>query len=138
MKITNNTYFNLHKINSANKLSISDYEDFRNKINSDMEAKNYTEEQRLAVNTFLSASMIVANARENHSKNISYWYTRKRQEYFENAPKYLKAQMLEEQISIIKEPYAIQERYHIGKTSFQDKKQQVIDYLTELLQDIKT
>ena len=52
--------------------------------------------------------------------------------------KSLKAQMLEEQISIIKEPYAIQERYHIGKSSFQDRKQQTIDYLTELLQDLKT
>lgn len=138
MKIQTNAYSHLHKINSVDKQNYSDYEEFRNKINLDMEAKNYTEEQKLSVNTFLSASMIIANARENYSQNISYWDTRKRQEDFENAPKSLKAQMLEEQISIIKEPYAIQERYHIGKSSFQDRKQQTIDYLTELLQDLKT
>ncbi|TKX31634.1 hypothetical protein [Campylobacter aviculae] len=140
MKITNNTYSYPYKINFADKKNISDYEDFRNQIDADMEAKNYTKEQKLAVNTFLTASMVVANARECNA-NVSYWDTRKRQENFENASNSLKAQMLEEQISIIKEPYAIQKGYYMGQAEseahFQARKNLAIDYLSELLQSYK-
>lgn len=140
MEITKNTYSYLHKINFVDKKNISDYEDFRNKISADMEAKNFTQEQRISVNAFLTASMVVANARESNA-NVSCWDTRKRQETFENASNSLKAQMLEEQISIIKEPYAIQKGLFMGQAEseahFQARKNQAIDYLSELLQDIK-
>ncbi|NDJ27455.1 hypothetical protein DMB95_04965 [Campylobacter sp. MIT 12-8780] len=141
MKITNNIYSYPQKNDFSDKKNISDYEDFRNKMSADMEAKNYTKEQKLAVHSFFTASMVVANARENYGQNVSYWDTRKRQESFENAPKSLKIQMLEEQISIIKEPYAIQKGYYMGQTEnegrLQDRKKQAIDYLSGLLQDIK-
>ena len=137
MKLTNNIYSYPHIINFA----ISDYDEFRNKINADMEAKNYSFEEMLAVNTFLTASMVVANARESNGQNVSYWDTRKREEAFENASNSLKAKMLEEQIAIIKEPYAIQKGYFMGQAEseahFQARKNQAIDYLSKLLQDIK-
>ena len=141
MKIANNAYSYPYKINFADRKNIGDYENFRNKMNLDMEAKNYTKEQILAVNTFLSDSMIVANARENCGQNVNSWDTRKRQESFENATKTLKAQMLEEQISIIKEPCTIQKGSYIGQAEgevhFKARKNQAIDYLSKLLQEIK-
>ncbi|TLD81389.1 hypothetical protein LS70_007705 [Helicobacter sp. MIT 11-5569] len=146
MEIANNTYTPNYpqKINFTdrnNLNSIRDYEDFRNKISADMEAKNYTKEQKLSVNTFLSASMFVASARENYAQNISYWDIEERVKNFENASNSLKVKMLEEQISIIKEPYAIQRGSYMGETEseahFQARKNQAIDYVKELLQEFK-
>lgn len=138
MKITNYTH-NTFYPKKVDFNHIENYDDFRNKIDEDMKNKNYSDEQILSVNTFLTISMVVANAQENKKQGKSYWDTEKRAKDFENASNALKIKMLKEQIAIIKNPHTIQKGTYMGQPEsqehFQERKNQATDYLKELLQE---
>ncbi|PZT47418.1 hypothetical protein B6S12_09100 [Helicobacter valdiviensis] len=97
----------------------------------------------MAMNAQLVES-IKENAKQNGISVTSVNWNRANanwREDFKNAGEQKQSEMVADLISTLQDPYAIQKGYYMGQAEseahFQATKNQAIDYLSELLQDIK-